>query len=150
MLRRIASICCTLIALLATGIASAYPDRPITLVVGWPPGGATDANARVLAKALGERLRQPVVVENRPGAGGSIGGGVVAKAKPDGYTLAYIASSNVITSLLIKAPNYGAGRGLEPISLVAEEPLILLVSNQVPANSLNAFIDYARDRRSVV
>ncbi|AWP57455.1 Bug family tripartite tricarboxylate transporter substrate binding protein [Bordetella bronchiseptica] len=124
--------------------AGAYPEQPIKLVVGWPPGGATDGNARLLAQALGQRLGQPVIVENRPGAGGSIGGAAVAKAAPDGYTLAYISSSNVITSLLLKQPTYGAGRDLEPVSLVAAEPLVLLVNAASPARTLAEFVEQSR------
>ncbi|MBV7483321.1 tripartite tricarboxylate transporter substrate binding protein [Bordetella sp. BOR01] len=137
------------IAALATPGAQAgtYPEQPIKLVVGWPPGGATDGNARLLAQALGKRLGQSVIVENRPGAGGSIGGAAVAKATPDGYTLAYISSSNVITSLLLKQPSYGAGRDLEPVSLVAAEPLVLLVGASSPTRTLAEFIDQARRKQ---
>jgi len=130
--------------------AGTYPEQPIRLIVGWPPGGATDGNARLLAQALGERLGQPVIVENRPGAGGSIGGAAVARAAPDGYTLAYISSSNVITSLLVKQPSYGAGRDLEPVSLVSAEPLVLLVGASSPSHSLAEFIDQSRRKQNGV
>jgi tripartite-type tricarboxylate transporter receptor subunit TctC len=122
----------------------AYPNRPIKLIVGWAPGGATDTNARLLAHELGEYLKQPVIVDNKPGAGGAIGGSAVARAAPDGYTLAYIASSDVITSLLIKYPSYRKGGDLEPVSLVAAEPLIWLVGRSTPVRNFSEFLAYAK------
>lgn len=124
--------------------ADEYPSRTITLVVPWPAGGATDANARLIASEMAKDLGQSIVVENKSGAGGSIGGGVVARAEPDGYTMVYISSSNVITSLLVKSPTYGIGGDLTPVAMTASEPLLLLVSANGDIKSIDALVKLAK------
>ncbi|MGZ8265815.1 MAG: tripartite tricarboxylate transporter substrate-binding protein, partial [Burkholderiales bacterium] len=103
-----------------------YPSRPLRLVIPWPPGQATDLAGRVVAMKLSEVLGQPVVADNRPGAGGMIGTDVAAKASPDGYTLLAASSGPVtINPLLQKAP-YDAERDLVPVANVGLSPYILV------------------------
>jgi tripartite-type tricarboxylate transporter receptor subunit TctC len=127
-----------------------YPSRPILMVVPWPAGGATDGNARLYAQSMSKTLGQPIVVENRPGAGGSIGAGAVARSGSDGYTIAYIASSNAITSLSIKRPTYGIGADLTPVALTANEPLLLLVNAKRGFKDIHSLVEYARSLPSGV
>lgn len=116
-------------ALAATGArAQAYPDRPISLVVAYPPGGDTDATARVLAEKLSQRLKQTVVVENKPGAGGVVGNAFVGKAKPDGHTLLF--TPNPFTSApaamrLAPAASYDPINGFDPVILTGLQSVIL-------------------------
>lgn len=136
------------LALLApwTGVqAQGYPSRPVQLVIPFPPGGATDIVGRLVGKKLGERLGQPVVVENRPGAGTVIGAAFVAKAPADGYTL-LISSGSTFTvnpALNPKLP-YDPVKSFEPIGLVARVPLIVLAHPDVPANDLKQLIAAVR------
>jgi tripartite-type tricarboxylate transporter receptor subunit TctC len=121
--------------------AQGYPSRPIQLVIPFPPGGATDIVGRLVGKKLGERLGQPVVVENRPGAGTIIGAAFVAKAAPDGYTL-LISSGSTFTvnpALNPKLP-YDPVKSFEPIGQVARVPLLVLAHPDVPANDLKQLI----------
>jgi len=125
-----------------TGVqAQGYPSRPIQLVIPFPPGGATDIVGRLVGKKLGERLGQPVVVENRPGAGTIIGAAFVAKAPADGYTL-LISSGSTFTvnpALNPKLP-YDPIKSFEPIGQVARVPLLVLAHPDVPANDLKQLI----------
>src|SRR5204863_564707 len=102
--------------------AQAYPAKPIRLVVGLAPGGATDIMARTLTPSLGEELGQPVVVDNRPGAAGSIGAGIVAKSPPDGYTLFLASSSFTSNAVLQKDRSYDPIADFEPITNIASGP----------------------------
>ncbi len=123
-----------------------YPTRPIRLVVPFGPGGPTDIAARAVAQKLGEALGQPVVVDNKPGAGGSVGSGEVARAPADGYTLLYGSSSTLAVNPSLygtKLP-YDPARAFTPVSLVARGPQVMIVHAGVPATSLKEFIDYAR------
>ncbi|MCC6197940.1 MAG: tripartite tricarboxylate transporter substrate binding protein [Burkholderiales bacterium] len=134
------------LALPATA-AQDYPSRPIRLIVPFPPGGTTDAAARVFAAALQERLGQPVVVDNRPGAGSIIGVEAVARAAPDGYTLLFGESGGmaVLPALKKKVP-YDPVRDFTAIGFVARSPHVLVVNPKVPAHSLAEFIDYVKSR----
>ncbi|OWT80777.1 MULTISPECIES: tripartite tricarboxylate transporter substrate binding protein [unclassified Achromobacter] len=121
-----------------------YPDRPITLVVGFPPGGMVDILGRHLAKAMTEELGQTVIVENRPGATGSIGALAVARAAPDGYTL-YLSSSAVMLYLAAQAtPALDFSEGLAAVGKVAVAPCIIVVGNHVKAGNLADLIQLAR------
>ena len=123
-----------------------YPNRPVKLIVPFPPAGATDVVGRIVAQKLGERLGQPVVVENKPGAGGAIGSDLAAKSAPDGYTLLIATSStHSIGPVLQKLP-YDPLRDFAPITHVANVPNVLIVSPQLPVNTLAEFIDYAKAR----
>jgi tripartite-type tricarboxylate transporter receptor subunit TctC len=125
---------------------SSYPDRPIRLVVAFPPGGATDTLARQLTQALGEALGQSVVIENKPGAGGSIAWTHVAGAEPDGYTLLMAENAVGISQALYKKTqsNFDPVKQYDAIATVATSPLVLAVANNVPANSVQELIAYSR------
>jgi tripartite-type tricarboxylate transporter receptor subunit TctC len=125
---------------------SSYPDRPIRLVVAFPPGGATDTLARQLTQALGEALGQSVVIENKPGAGGSIAWTHVAAAEPDGYTLLMAENAVGISQALYKKTqsNFDPVTQYDAIATVATSPLVLAVANNVPANTVAELIAYSR------
>jgi tripartite-type tricarboxylate transporter receptor subunit TctC len=125
---------------------SAYPDRPIRLVVAFPPGGATDTLARQLTQALGEALGQSVVIENKPGAGGSIAWTHVAAAEPDGYTLLMAENAVGISQALYKKSqsNFDPVTQYDAIATVATSPLVLAVANNVKADSVQELIAYSR------
>lgn len=134
-----------LVWLAAPVSAQTYPAKPIRLLVPFPAGGATDILARALSQKLGEKLGQPVVVENRPGAGGTIGADAASKAAPDGYTLLLATSSthSIGPAINPKIP-YNAETDFTPIAYVATSPNIVLVPNSSPARTMREFIDYAR------
>jgi tripartite-type tricarboxylate transporter receptor subunit TctC len=130
---------------LALAQTDAWPARPIHLVIAYPPGGATDVAGRLLAEALGPRLGQPVLVDNRAGAGGTIGAQSVVRAEPDGYTLLLAASPEVsIAPVTMKAMPYDPVKDLQPIALVGSVPFLLVVNPGVPANTLQELVAYAK------
>src|SRR5262245_2989091 len=139
-------------AVLATAISaqaqspSSYPDRPIRLVVAFPPGGATDTFARQITQELGEALGQSVVIENKPGAGGYIAWNHVAAANPDGYTLLMAENALGISQALYKRSSspFDPLRQYDAIATVATSPLVLAAATNVPANSVAELIAYAR------
>ena len=126
-------------------LTSPYPTKPIRRVVPFPAGGATDIFARVVSQKLGEKLGTSVVVENRPGAGGTIGSDLVAKAAPDGYTLLLATSSthSIGPALSSKIP-YDAQRDFTPVLHLGNAPSILLVPNSTPAKNLKDWLAYAK------
>ena len=133
------------LALPVAAHAQAYPSKPVRLVVPFPAGGATDLFARVLSQKLGEKLGQSVVVENRPGAGGTLGSDLVAKALADGYTLLLATSStHTIGPNLNPRMPYDAVRDFTPIAHVGNAPSIMLVPNTSPARSVKEWIDHSR------
>mgnify|MGYP000846108495 FL=1 len=137
--------CGALAALAAPGaLAQTYPAKPITMVVPFPPGGPTDMVARLLAQKLSEQMGQPVVVDNKPGANGNIGGALVSKAAADGHTLLYNTSSITLSPALYKSMQYDVLRDLAPVALTAVVPLALVVNPAVPANSVQEFVAYAK------
>jgi tripartite-type tricarboxylate transporter receptor subunit TctC len=124
---------------------AAYPDKPITVVVPYPPGGATDILARKLAGPLGQRLGQTVIVENKAGAGTAIGATAVAKSAPDGYTL--LISSNTtftVNAALKKNLPYDPQKDFESIGLIGSSPLVLLAHPKVPANTVKELLVLAQ------
>ena len=125
--------------------AQAYPNRPIRYIVHFPAGGSADATGRALASKLQETLGQPVIVDNRPGAGGNIGTEIVARAVPDGYTLLYGTNGpfGINPSLYGKLP-YDPARDFAPISLAQLVPSIMVVHTAVPANTLREFIAWVK------
>jgi len=126
------------------GRAQAYPARPIRMVLAFPPGGPTDIVARVLAQKLTELLGQPVVVENRPGAGGNLAAELVAKAAPDGYTLFYNTSAITIGPALYGKVNYDTLKDFAPISSTATNAMVLMVNPSLPVKTVKEFVDYAK------
>ncbi len=128
---------------LAIGVGStvAYPTKPITLVVPFPPGGSTDIVGRVVADGLGKALGQPVVIENRGGAGGTVGTAVVAKAAPDGYTLSIgTTSTHAVGPATLRKVAFDPVKGFAPITLVAETPYVLAVNKGVAAKTVAELI----------
>ena len=125
--------------------AQGYPTKPVRLVVPFPAGGATDLFARSLSQKLGDRLGQPVVVDNKPGAGGTLGSDLAAKAPADGYTLLLSTTSthSIGPNLNPKIP-YDAVRDFTPIGQVGNAPSIMLVPNSSPAKTVKEWIDHAR------
>lgn len=121
-----------------------FPSKPVTLIVPYPPGGSNDTFARELGKRLGDVWRVPVIVENRAGAGGSIGAAVVSKAAPDGYTLCLLSSSFTTNAAIQKNLPFDPVAGFTPVGMVAKGPMLLTVANQVPAKTLLELFDLAR------
>jgi tripartite-type tricarboxylate transporter receptor subunit TctC len=130
----------------ATRIASAesYPSRPVHIIVGFPPGGATDINARLIGQWLSERLGQPFIIENRPGAGSNIGTELVVHAVPDGYTVLLAGPPTAINATLYEKLNFNFIRDIAPIASIVREPLIMAVNPSVPAKTVPEFIAYAK------
>jgi tripartite-type tricarboxylate transporter receptor subunit TctC len=126
---------------------SDYPNRPIKLVIGFAPGGSTDIVGRIVAQRLGERLGQTVVVENKAGAGGTIGADATAKAPPDGYTLTLgTTSTHAIAAGAYSKLPYDPVKDFQPISLVAITPYLLVVNPQVPVKTLSEFVTLAKSQ----
>lgn len=130
----------------ATQVAmAAYPDKPVTLIVPWAPGGSTDILARAIGQQLSISMGQPVIVENRAGASGNIGAGLVAKARPDGYTLLIdTMSTQVLNPSLMATLPFKGGDDFTPLALVANVINTMVVNPSVPAKTVREFIAYAR------
>src|SRR2546430_13676421 len=124
--------------------AQAYPTRPVRIIVGFAAGGPLDIVARIIGQWLSERLGQQFIIENRPGAGSNIATEAVVNARPDGYTLMMIGSSNVINATLYDKLNYNFIRDIEPVASVASVPLVMQIHPSVPAKTVPEFIVYAK------
>ncbi|MFC4277824.1 tripartite tricarboxylate transporter substrate binding protein [Achromobacter aloeverae] len=137
------------LCLAATAAAAEYPDHPITMIVPFPPGGVADVVARPLAQALGERLGEPVIIENRGGAGGAVGIGQVARAKPDGYTILMSLSSISILpeadKVLERKPAYQLDQFV-PIARITADPTVLVVRADKPWNSVRDLVEAAKQQ----
>jgi tripartite-type tricarboxylate transporter receptor subunit TctC len=134
-----------LLLVLSGSIHAAYPEKPLRLIVPYPPGGLTDAVARQVGKALAERLGQPVVTDNVPGGGGNIGADKAAKSAPDGYTLYMGNNATVgINTLIYKSLPFDPIADLAPISLVAESQTVLVVHPSLPVGSVPELIALAK------
>jgi len=131
-------------ALLQSAWAQSYPSRPVRIIVGYAAGGATDVVARLIGQWLSERLGQPFVVENRPGAGSNIGTEAVVKAVPDGYTLLLTAAANAINATLYSALNYNFIRDVAPVAGIIRMANVMVVHPAVPAKTVPEFIAYAK------
>lgn len=132
------------LALAGVATAQSYPSRPIRLIVPYPPGGATDPIARLVGQKLTESMGQPVVVENKPGAGTAIGSDLVAKAAPDGYTILQASSAHAVNPHLYKNLPYDPVKDFAPITLLAHLQYVLVVNPQLPVNSISELIAYAK------
>ncbi|HTQ01445.1 MAG TPA: tripartite tricarboxylate transporter substrate binding protein [Casimicrobiaceae bacterium] len=126
--------------------AQDYPNHPVRVVVPFSPGGAVDGPMRLIADGLRKRWGQSVYIENKPGAGATIGAEVVAKAPPDGYTLLLASQTNAISATLYDKLPYDAIEDFEPISLIGREPGVLVVNPSLPVKTLQEFIAYVKQR----
>lgn len=124
--------------------ADAYPSKPIKWVVPFPPGGAMDVIARTLGDKLSRSMKQPVIIENRPGAGGAIGSGVVAKAEPDGHTMMIVSIGHAVNPSIYPKLAYDATRDFAPVSLVAIVPNVLVAHPAVKAGNVKELIALAK------
>jgi tripartite-type tricarboxylate transporter receptor subunit TctC len=140
----------TLAANFGTANAQSYPARPVKWIVPYPPGGTTDVLARIVAVWLTEKLGQPVIVENRPGAGNNIGTEAVVNAAPDGYTMLLVNPANGINASLYKKLNYNFIRDIAPVAGLVRTPNVMVVANNVPARSVAEFIAFCKANPSKV
>ena len=137
--------CLTLLVLVSGSALAAYPDRPVRLIVPFPPGGPTDIVARPLAQNLSENLGQQVIVDNRGGAGGNIGAAAVVKSAADGYSLLMgTVGTHAINASLYKKLTFDPVKDFAPVSLVAQAAVVLVVHPSVPAKTVNEFIALAK------
>ena len=131
----------------AHACAQQYPTHPVRLVVPWPPGGITDVISRGLGIAMSESLGQQIIADNRPGAAGTLGIAIAAKANPDGYTLLMTdVASHAISASLYKSLPYHALKDIEPIALPARSPLVLVVNPKYAVKTIPQLIDYVKKR----
>jgi tripartite-type tricarboxylate transporter receptor subunit TctC len=124
--------------------AQAYPTRPVRIIVGFAAGGAPDILARLIGQGLSERLGQPFVVENRPGAASNIATEAVVRAPPDGYTLLQFGPSSAINAMLYKRLNFNFTHDIEPVASIVRIPMVMLVNPSLPAKTVPEFIAYAK------
>jgi tripartite-type tricarboxylate transporter receptor subunit TctC len=124
--------------------AQAYPARPVRIIVGFAPGGATDIMARLMGQWLSERLGQQFVIENRPGAGSNIGTEAVVNAAPDGYTLLVVTSVNAINATLYEKLNFNLIRDVAPVASIHREPFVMEVNPSMPVKTVPEFIAHAK------
>lgn len=133
--------------LAAPGLAlaqGAYPNRPVRMIIPWPPGQATDLMGRVMAQRIADQWGTPVVPENRAGAGGMIGTDAVAKAAPDGYTILAASTGPIITAPLVQRTPYDVQRDFAPVAMVGLSPYVLIVRNDFPAKDAAEFVAKVR------
>ncbi len=130
----------------APALAQTYPGRPVTLIVPYPPGGATDVLARVIAEKLTTALGQPVIVDNKGGAGGNLGAKAASQAKPDGHTLLMgaVTAHSISMTLAADVAGYNIDKDFAPITMVGAVPLMIVVNPKVPAASLKDFVALAK------
>jgi tripartite-type tricarboxylate transporter receptor subunit TctC len=124
--------------------AQSYPTRPVRIIVGYTVGGVSDILARLIGQTLSERLGQPFVIENRPGAGSNIATEVVVRAPPDGYTLLLVGVVNAINVTLFDDLNFNFIRDIAPVAIIGRSPLVMEVNPSVPARTVPEFIAYAK------
>jgi tripartite-type tricarboxylate transporter receptor subunit TctC len=136
------------LALLVASASGAqdFPSRPIRVIVPFSPGGAVDGPMRMVAQELGKRLNQQVIVENKPGAGATLGTEIVAKAAPDGYTLLLASQTNAISASLYRTLSYDPIEDFAPISLIGREPGVLVVHPSLPVKTFAELVAYAKER----
>ena len=146
--RVLSALLAGLLALAAGGAAAQqdYPNKPIRIIVPFSPGGAVDGPTRAIAQELGKRLKQQVLIENRPGAGATIGSELVAKSPPDGYTLLLASQTNAISATLYAKLNFQPIDDFVGISLLGREPGVLVVHPSLPVRSVAELIAYAKER----
>jgi tripartite-type tricarboxylate transporter receptor subunit TctC len=141
---RLAAGAAVLLTVSQIAYAQSYPNRPVRLVVGFAPGGGNDITARLMGQWLSERLGQPFVIENRPGAGTNVATEAVVNAAPDGYTILFVAPSAAINATLYEKLNFNFIRDLAPIAGIMRIPNVMVVNPSVPAQTVPEFIAYAK------
>ena len=146
MTRRTALLAAALFALAAPAAAQTYPTQPIHLIVPFGPGGGSDIVGRIVGQALQEKLGQPVVVENRPGAGGTIGNEVIARSPADGYTLGVMTAGQIIQAVMLKSLRYDTRTAFDPIAQVATAGLLMVTRPDFPASSVAELIALAKQK----
>jgi tripartite-type tricarboxylate transporter receptor subunit TctC len=124
--------------------AQAYPSRPVRIIVPYAPAGAPDIVARLTGQWLSERLGQPFIIENRPGAGGNIGTEAVVRARPDGYTLLYVVTANAISATLFDNLNFNFIRDIAPVAGIIRVPNLVSVNLSLPVNTIPQLVAYAK------
>jgi len=124
--------------------AQTYPTRPVRIIVGFPPGGGADIFARLIGQWLSERLGQPFIIENRPGATGNIATEAVVRAPPDGYTLLMVLATNAVNATLYEKLNFNLSRDIAPVAGITRDSLVIVVNPSVPAKTVPEFIAYAK------
>src|SRR5262245_44903086 len=124
--------------------AQTYPTRPVRIVVGFPPGGGQDISARLMGQWLSERLGQPFIIENRPGASSNIATEAVVRASPDGHTLLLAGTPNAVNATLYEKLNYNFIRDIAPVGSISRWPCVMAVHPSVPARTVPEFIAYAK------
>jgi tripartite-type tricarboxylate transporter receptor subunit TctC len=129
--------------------AADYPARPLRYLVAFAPGGINDIMARIVAQKLNESWGQPVIVDNRPGAGGNLAAGIVARTNPDGYTFMNISTAHTISQTLYTKLDYDLERDLTPVVVLGNSPLIMVVNAGIPAKNLAELVDQAKKRKLV-
>ena len=131
-------------ASVAPASAQTYPSKPVRIIVGLAAGGGVDILGRLIGQWLSERLGQPFIIENRPGAGGNIGTEAVVKATADGHTLLLVNAANAINTTLYEKLSFNFDRDIVPVASIARQPQVMLVNPSFPAKSVPEFIAYAR------
>jgi tripartite-type tricarboxylate transporter receptor subunit TctC len=125
-------------------VAQTYPTRPVRIIVAFPPGGVSDTLARLMGQWLTDRLGQPFIIENRPGAATNIATDAVVRAAPDGDTLLLVSPSNMINATLYEKLNFNFIRDIAPVASIMRTPLVMLVNPSIPAKTVPEFIAYAK------
>ena len=138
------AIATALFGVSAGALAQAYPARPVSMIIPFPPGGTLDFVGRLLAQKLTEQMGQNFVVENRPGGNGTIGGSAVAKALPNGYTLLFNASTFTTAPMTMSAPPYDVVRDFEQVALVALAPLAVAIRKDLPVTDVKGLLAYGK------
>jgi tripartite-type tricarboxylate transporter receptor subunit TctC len=145
---RFAAAVAAVVALASLARADDYPSRQVTMIVPWAPAGAVDTTARIIAPKLGERIGKPVMIENRGGAGSTLGTAISAKAAPDGYTLGMPGSGSMAVGYaMYKQLPYDPNKDFAPIALVGRVPFVLIVNKDLPVKSVPEFVAYAKTNK---
>jgi len=143
-LLRLAAGAAALVAVSRRAWAQSYPSRPVRWIVPFPAGGPTDILARLIGQSLSERLRQPFIIDNRPGAGSNLGTDAVVHAPPDGYTLLLVGPPSAINATLYDKLSFDFARDIAPVAGIIRVPNVMAVHPSVPAKTVPEFIAYAK------